>query len=87
LIRIGAHNISNYALTGIFGLGNDFGEQFSEVGQVFPQEFSFEDEGLAGVICEQLTSKKLRLPYNSQTGASLGILKQAQLDGDALSTN
>ena len=69
-------SLTSDALTGIFGLGNDFGEQFSKVGQVFSQEFGFEDERLSGVICQQLTSKKLRFPCNPQSRAPFGVLRQ-----------
>ncbi len=62
-------NLQQTSRTGILGLRDDLGEELGEVRQMIAKEAGLDNEGLAGVICGQLASQKLRLSCDSQTGA------------------
>ncbi len=49
------------SLTGVLGVRDNLAEQLGEVWEVVAEELGLDDEGLAGVVGEQLTSEELRL--------------------------
>ena len=61
-------------LTSIFGLRDDFSKQFREIWQILSEEFGFDNEGFSGMVCDQLTSKQLRLSCNAKSRSFVGVL-------------
>ena len=78
---------STGSLTRVFGLRDDFAEQFSEVREIFSEELGFEDQRLSRMVCQQLASQHLGLAYDSKAGAPLGVLDPAWLGGVSIGLN
>lgn len=56
-------------------LGDDLTEELCEVGQVISQERGLHHKSLSRVVCPQLTSQKLGLPRDPQSGSFIGVLR------------
>lgn len=61
-------------LTGVLGLGSNLAEQLGEVRKIITEELGLNHERLAGVVCVQLATEKLRLSLQAKSGSLLGVL-------------